>query len=163
VLVERTMAIDKIDLCIIKNLLINARTNLSSIAEDCGVSNTTISNRIETLKKDGIIIKEELMIDPTYFGYKFPISIGINLEPNQEDKIYNLIKGKVKLVGIDHFIGIYDLSIFAYANSLEDLKTIKQLIQSLKGVNDVDILIWNKVHFHFEHFHLDKPDGEDSG
>ncbi len=160
---EWKMTRDKIDLCILKRLLIDARTNLNAIAKDCEVSTTTIINRIESLKKEGVIIKEELLIDPIYFGYKFPISIGINLPPSKEDNVCKILKEKIKLVAIDRFIGIYDLSIFAYAKSLEELQSIKQLIQSIEGVDDVEILIWNKVHFHFEHFQLEKTTGEECG
>jgi len=153
------MIIDEIDNCILERLLKNARSKMIDIAKDCEVSITTIINRIERLKKEGIIVKEELIIHPTYFGYRYPVSIGINLEPDQEDNICNLIGEKAKIFGIDHFIGIYDVHILAYVKTLEDLQAIKQIIQKQKGVNEIEILLWNKAHFHFDNFQLQKAKG----
>lgn len=153
------MTIDEIDRSILKRLLTNARTKMIDIAKDCEVSITTIINRIERLKKEGIIVKEELIIDPTYFGYRYPVSIGINLEPDQEDNICNLIGEKAKIFDIDHFIGIYDVHIFAYVKTLEDLQALKRIIQKHKGVNEIEILLWNKAHFRFDNFQLQKAKG----
>jgi Lrp/AsnC family transcriptional regulator for asnA, asnC and gidA len=147
-------SLDEIDRKILHTLLKDARSKIKDIARNCGVSATTITNRIQQLKGSGVIVKEELMIDPAYFGYKYPITIGINLTPNEEKSLFEVIKEKIKLVGIDYFIGAYDLAIFAFVKTLDDVQQIKHLIQKQKGVNEVDIMVWNKTHFHFENFIL---------
>ena len=146
--------IDDVDRKILQTLLKDARSKMVDIAKDCGVSVTTIKNRIERLKKTGIIVKEEMMLEPAFFGYPYPVMIGVNLSPDKEDHICNLIRKEVKLVSIDHFVGHYDLSIFAFAKTLKELTNIKELILKQKGVNNVELVIWNKVHFHFENFIL---------
>lgn len=150
----KIMPIDKIDEKILKTLLQDARTKLSTIARDCNVSITTIKNRIENLRKDGIILKEEMLIDMSYFGYEHVISMGINLAPEQEENIFNSIKQKMKLVASYRLVGTYDLYFIAYVKTLEDLYYIKDVIQKHKDVNDVEIFLWNKMHFHFENLQL---------
>ena len=53
--------IDDVDRKILQTLLKDARSKMVNIAKHCGVSVTTIKNRIERLKKTGIIVKEEMM------------------------------------------------------------------------------------------------------
>lgn len=148
------MTLDEIDKHIIKRLLGNARVKMIDISKECQVSITTIKNRINRLKKEGIIIDEALIIFPSFLGYNHPISIGINLEPEKEEDIYKVLEERVKIFGIDHFIGTYDIHILAYVKTLEDIQEIKKIIQKQKGVNEIEILLWNKAHFYFDNFQL---------
>ena len=149
------ITIDAIDKKIIKLLLKDARSKLSDIAKDCRISSTTVKNRIERLKNNGIIVKETLLINWAFFGYRYPITIGVNLKPDQEKKICELVSKNAVMMGVDHFIGSYDLCFFAFAKTIQDLKNLKHLIQKQNGVNNVDINIWNKVHHKFVDFNIE--------
>jgi len=146
--------LDAIDKKILRTLLQNTRSKMVDIAKECNVSVTTIKNRIKRLKSTGIIIKETFMIDPAYSGYRYPVSIGIISAPENEDDVCQLVGEKIKLIGIDRFIGNYDLHIFGFIKDIGDLHEIKQLISKQKGVHKVEVFIWNKVHFKFENFLL---------
>jgi DNA-binding Lrp family transcriptional regulator len=150
----KTMPIDKIDEKILKTLLQNARTKMSDIARDCNVSITTIKNRMENLRKEGIILKEEMLLDMSCFGYEHVISMGINLAPEQEKNVFDVIKEKMKLIVSYRLVGTYDLYFMGYVKTLEDLYNMKEEIQKHKDVNDVEILLWNKMHFHFGNIQL---------
>lgn len=150
------MIIDEIDKRILESLLENARVKMVDIAKECQVSITTVIKRIERMKKEGVIVDETLIIYPRFFGYQHPVSIGINLEIDQEENIHRLIGEKTKMFGIDRLIGTYDLHVFAYAKTLEDIQEIKQAIQKHKGVNNVEILVWSKAFFRFDNFQLDQ-------
>jgi Lrp/AsnC family leucine-responsive transcriptional regulator len=150
--------IDEIDERILRTLLKNARSKMVDIAKDCDVSITTIKNRIEKLKKEGIIIKEEMMIDPSYFGYHFLASIGIDLAQYQEENVFNAIKEKAKIIGINHLVGIYDLYFIVYVKTLEEVYDLKDAIQRHDDVNDVEMFIWNKAYFNFDNLRLKTPE-----
>jgi Lrp/AsnC family transcriptional regulator for asnA, asnC and gidA len=149
------LIIDEIDKHILESLLTNARNKMIDIAKENQVSVTTIKNRIERLKKKGIIVDSALIMSPSYLGYPYPVSIGINMGPDYEEQIFEAIGKRAKIFGIDHFIGTFDVHVIAYAKTLEDIQEIKKAIQKHKGVNDVKMLVWTKPHFIFRNFNLE--------
>jgi len=151
------ITIDAIDKKIIKLLLKDARSKLSDIAKDCGMSSTAVKNRIERLKQKGIVVKETLLINWAFFGYRYPVTIEVNLKPNQEKKMCELISKNAVMMGVNRFIGSYDLCFFAFTKSIQDLKNLKHIIQKQNGVNKVDIHIWNKVSCKFNNFIIENP------
>lgn len=148
------MILDEIDKHILESLLINARKKMTDIAKENQVSVTTIKNRIERLKNEQIIVDTALIISPSFLGYPYPVSIGVNMNPNNEGQILTSIGEKARIFGIDHFIGTFDVHVIAYVKTLEDIQEIKKAIQKHKGVNEVKMLVWSKPHFHFENFRL---------
>lgn len=148
------MILDGIDKHILESLLINARKKMTDIAKENQVSVTTIKNRIERLKNEQIIVDTALIISPSFLGYPYPVSIGVNMNPNNEGQILTSIGEKARIFGIDHFIGTFDVHVIAYVKTLEDIQEIKKAIQKHKGVNEVKMLVWSKPHFHFENFRL---------
>ena len=145
---------DEIDKHILQSFLINARKKMVDIAKENHVSVTTIKNRIERLKNERIIVDTAFIISPTFLGYPYPVSIGINMNPEYESKILTTIGQRAKIFGIDHLIGTFDVHVIAYLETLEDIQEIKKAIQKHKGVNEVKMLVWSKPHFHFENFKL---------
>ena len=127
---------------------------MTDIAKENQVSVTTIKNRIERLKNEQIIVDTALIISPSFLGYPYPVSIGVNMNPNNEGQILTSIGEKARIFGIDHFIGTFDVHVIAYVKTLEDIQEIKKAIQKHKGVNEVKMLVWSKPHFHFENFRL---------
>ena len=61
--------IDDIDAKILKTLLKEPRTSFAQIAKDCRLSNTSIRNRFNLMKKSGIINGAIMQINPKSFGY----------------------------------------------------------------------------------------------
>jgi len=145
--------IDDIDQIIIGHLLNNARAKLKDIAKDCKISSPAVKNRIDKLKKD-LIVKEQLIIDWSFFNYRYPASITVNLDPDKEDEVCELMQKKIKLIGIEHFIGSCDLCFFVFAKSIQELKEVEQYLIKIKGVSQVDISIWSKVHLKFDNFKI---------
>ena len=148
------MILDEIDKHILESLLINARKKMTDIAKENQVSVTTIKNRIERLKNEQIIVDTALIISPSFLGYPYPVSIGINMNPNNEGQILKSIGEKARIFGIDHLIGTFDVHVIVYVKTLEDIQEIKKAIQKHKGINEVKMLVWSKPHFHFENFRL---------
>jgi len=85
------------------------------------------------------------------------------LAPKTEEDIYKIIGEKTKLIGIDHFVGTYDIHIFAFIKNIEDLQEIKQLIRKQKGVYDVDIFLWNRIYVQFNNFQLENLGDKNRG
>lgn len=117
-----------------------------------------IKNRIEAMKENGLIVKSALNVNFSSFGYPYHILIGVNLLPENETNIIELIKQHTKVAGIDRTIGKYDLCIFVFVQNLQELEKLKNLIKNQRGVKKIDINIWSQFHMNYDN--LDIPHKE---
>lgn len=146
--------IDETDSKILRALIKDARSKLTDIANECGLSSTAVKNRIEQLKKSGLIVRAALNINMACFDYPYPILIGVNVEHDQEHNITKLIRKNIKVAGIDHTIGKYNLCLFVFAKTVNELDKLKYLIRKQKGVKNIEINIWNKIHMNYTNINL---------
>jgi DNA-binding Lrp family transcriptional regulator len=131
---------------------------LTDIAQECKLSSTTIRNRINLMKKSGLIVKAVMSLNMSFFGYEIPLLIGLNLDIKQEDRIMKLIKSQVIVAGIDKTIGKYDLALFVFAKNILKLEKLKNYILKQKGVKNIDINLWSKFHLNFKKIALIKKE-----
>ena len=141
--------IDEIDVKIIKALIKNARSKLTDIAQECNISITAVKNRIDHLEKNKIILTTALDIDMPHFGYKYTVLIGVNVDQAKEQEIIKIVKDYTQVAGIDQTIGNYDLCMFVFAKNVKQLDELKQIIRKQKGVKNIELNIWNKMHYNF--------------
>jgi len=141
--------IDEIDAKILQALIKNARTKLKGMAENCEISITAIKRRINKMEKNQLILKSALLLNMDSFGYPVMATIGIDIEQEQEQKIIELVQKHTKVAGINQTIGNYDLCVFVFAESINDLDKLKQRIRKQIGIQNIDINIWHKLHFNY--------------
>lgn len=151
---DNVAEIDEIDAKILRLLIKDARSKKTEIADYCGLSSTAIKNRIELMKANGIIVKSVLNINLASFGYPYLLLIGVNLLPERENQIIEMIKQHTKVAGIDRTIGKYDLCLFVFAKNLNDLERLKNLIKNQKGITKIDINIWNQFQINTENIKI---------
>ncbi len=144
------LKIDETDVKILQVLIRDSRSKLKDIANECGLSSTAIKNRIDRMKKSGLIVKSILKVNMAFFKYHIGLLIGVNVEPDQEPNITKFIKSQVKVAGIDKTIGKYDLCLVVFAKSIKELDDLKYSLRKQKGVKNVELSIWNKTHFNFD-------------
>jgi Lrp/AsnC family transcriptional regulator for asnA, asnC and gidA len=148
--------IDKTDVKILQALIKDARSKRKDIANECGLSSTAIKNRIDRMKKSGLIVKPVLGFNMAFFKYEIPLFIGVNLDPHREYDIIKFIKRQVKVGGINKTIGKYDLCLIVFAKSINELDELKHLIRKQKGVKNIELNIYSKKHFNFDNIDLIK-------
>ena len=153
-----TFEIDETDVKILKALIRDARSKLKDIANECRLSSTAVKNRIDKMKKKGLIYKFVMNINMEFFGYKIPLLIGINLDPYFEHEIVKIIKSHVKVAGINKSIGKYDLCIVVFAKNINELDELKYLVKKQKGVKNIELNIWSKNHFNFDNIDFIKKE-----
>ena len=154
-----TFEIDETDVKILKALIRDSRSKLKDIANECRLSSTAVKNRIDRMKKSGLIVRNVLKFNMAFFDYGIGLTIGVNLEPNQEDNITQFIKSKVQVAGIDKTIGKYDLCLVVFAKSINELNDLRYQLKKHKGVKDLELFIWNKNHFNFDNIDFLKNNG----
>lgn len=145
---------DEIDSKILRLLIKDARSKKTDIATDCGLSSVAIKHRIELMKANGLIVRSALNVNLAFFGYPYPLLIGVNMLPESENYVIELIKQHTKVAGIDRTIGKYDLCLFVFAQNLKDLDRLKNLIKNQKGVKKVDVNIWSRFQLNYDNLDL---------
>jgi Lrp/AsnC family leucine-responsive transcriptional regulator len=134
--------IDKVDCKILLTLIKDARTQLKTIAKECGISSVSALNRIRRLKALGVIKGAILFPNVAQLGLPVVASVGINLKENQADAI-KLIKENTNLTQISASIGEYDLIALVHAGSIAELDKIAFSLKRLLGVINVEINVWS--------------------
>jgi DNA-binding Lrp family transcriptional regulator len=152
--------LDEIDVKILHALIRDARTNLKEIAKECGVSSNAIFKRVKHLKDEGVIVGTVLYADLNEFGRMYPASIGINLNPNQEEEVAKLIRERASVIESAQSVGKYDLLVFMVAKSISEIDNIKQLVRKHPGVKNVAVNLWTNPRFTFENLNLQPQESE---
>lgn len=153
---SQTVEIDEFDIKILHMLIKDARTQLSDIAKDCGLSVNAIHKRVTRLKAAGVITGTIVFINPEPFDLEQVATVGINLEPNQEVEVANLIRKFTYLIHIDISLGKYDICAFIIATNMNQIELLKATIRNHTGIKRIAVNFWSKTYFNFGNIGL-KP------
>jgi len=74
-----TLRLDDLDIDILRSLNKNARKSFRDIAKELHVSLTTVSNRVKTMEKNGVIQGYIPVVDSSKLGYDIMAVIGIKV------------------------------------------------------------------------------------
>jgi len=135
----KQVRIDEIDTKILRALLKDARTSFADIARDCGISTNAIVKRFYRLKRTGVISGTSLIIDSEEFGYKFALSIGINVDNTKEVQLLESLKKVQNVCDFQQQLGKFDVHAVGMAKSLEHINHIREAIKRQKGVKGVKV------------------------
>ena len=146
--------IDALDGKILRILMKDSRKKITHIADACKISSTAVIKRIKRLKQRHVIINSALNMNMAYFGYSYPVLMGVNLDYGCEQKIIELIKDHTKVAGIDKTIGNYDLCIFVYSENVNELDKLKHMIKKQTCVRNIEINIWGKFLLNYDNIDI---------
>jgi DNA-binding Lrp family transcriptional regulator len=147
---SETIKIDAVDRKILCMLIKNARTQLNHIAKECGLSINAIHKRVARLKAADVIAGSIVFINPEPFGLQHSVTIGINLEPNQETEVANLIRKFAYLIHIDRSLGKYDICAFVIAANMRQIELLKETIRKHVGIRRIAVNFWGKTYFNYD-------------
>ena len=133
------VTIDEIDAKILRTLIKDARTRFTDIAKDCGISTNAIVKRFYKLKQLGVIKGTSIRLNMKKFGYKFFLSIQLNIDSDKLPHILDWLKKIPNILSCYQVVGKYDVHAAILTKSLEDIHHIKQEAKKQKGVNQVRI------------------------
>ena len=121
---------DKKDIQLLKLLQNDARMPYKKIAEKLKVSEGTVYNRLDKLKKSGILLGFEAKIDYDQLGYKLTAVIGIRVRGMALVKVEGEISKLKNVLCTYDITGDYDAIIIAKFRSRSDLNTfIKKILK----------------------------------
>lgn len=148
---------DKIDEQILRMLSENARIPFLEVARACGVSGTTIHQRVQRLTSLGVIDGAEYRIEPSKIGYETCAYIGLDLsDPTLFQSAVDALGRIPEVVEIHCTSEAYSLFVKVYARNNDHLLTIirtkfhplgliqKKIIVSFKTMHKKPLMIFSK-------------------
>ncbi len=154
--------LDKIDAKIIKALLKDARTSLSSIAEDCGLSTNAIHKRIHNLKSSGVIAGATTLFNSGILGSGFAVCMEITVDNTKKDDIVEFVRQQPDVLMCIEGIGMCDILAIMTVTSVNELDLAKEAIRRQLGIKKIaTVILIEDIQFLFENLDLsgDKKNG----
>ncbi len=139
------LAIDEVDVKILKSLLKNARTSFSEIANECGMSSNAIRIRFKRLEKSGIINGSITQVNPKKLGYNCIALLMIKAEANEENKVYDFVRKIPDVVLCFKPIGRYNVQCLVALKNVDELAHTVEKVSSHPNVMFVKEGIWVDV------------------
>ncbi len=147
--------IDEKDAKILSILIKDARARLKDIAKQCGISSVSALNRIKRLKKLKVITGSTLFPNVGELGLPFVTTIGVIIDGNRKDEVLKAIGEQTNLVEPSASIGKYDLCALVFAQNINELDRIAQVVRKNFGAREVALNIWSGPPFQvFENIDL---------
>lgn len=112
--------LDELEEEIISALQEDARKSFKSIAADLGVSEGTISNRVNRLIQKGIL-KLEARVNPFKLTHKVAALLGVNLKRRSHEETIREIEKMPYVNAVWVTTGQYDIFVEVLADSINDL------------------------------------------
>jgi Lrp/AsnC family leucine-responsive transcriptional regulator len=80
---------DKIDMAILRVLLLDSRKTLQEIGTEVGLSPTSCWTRIKKLEAQGVIKRYTIDVDPAKLGYHDSVIVQVTLESHTDETLYD--------------------------------------------------------------------------
>jgi Lrp/AsnC family leucine-responsive transcriptional regulator len=87
--VKEEGSFDKIDMAILRVLLLDSRKTLQEIGHEVGLSPTSCWTRIKKLEAQGVIKRYTIDVDPAKLGYHDSVIVQVTLESHTDETLYD--------------------------------------------------------------------------
>ncbi|MCS7017595.1 MAG: Lrp/AsnC ligand binding domain-containing protein [Cytophagales bacterium] len=140
---DKNLEIDNIDIKILSELMKDAKTPYTEIAEKVCVSGGTVHVRMKKLEKMGIVRGASLIIDFSKLGYDITAFLGIYLQrSSMYEAVCNELAKIPEILTLNYTTGAY--SIFAKltcrdTNHLREV--LYEKIQKIRGIERTETFI----------------------
>lgn len=135
--------IDSVDRKILSMLLNDARLPYLEIARKLIVSGGTIHQRIEKLKKSGVIEGSKLQLNLTKLGYDVTVFLGIHLTNSKElGRVIKALEKMPEIVEAHYTTGNYALLVKLHTKNIRDFhRFLTEKLQTVEAVQSTESFI----------------------
>ncbi|WP_290900500.1 Lrp/AsnC family transcriptional regulator [Ferroglobus sp.] len=126
--------LDRLDYLILAELQEDARKSLREIAEKLGVAEATVYNRINKMKKLGIIEKFIPVINYSKLGFDLIAVIGISAEGGHVVELEDLLAKEPNVTAVYDVTGEFDVIAVAKFKDRDSLNSFVKRIAGLEHV-----------------------------
>ncbi|WP_456327052.1 Lrp/AsnC family transcriptional regulator [Archaeoglobus sp.] len=138
--------IDKLDIEILIELQKDARKSLKEIAEKLDVAEGTVYNRINKLKRMGVIEKFIPIINHSKLGFDLTAIIGITAEGKHLVELEEILAKEPNVTAVYDVTGEFDVITVVKFKTREDLNEFVKKIAGMKHVKKTyTMLVLNVV------------------
>lgn len=144
---------DNIDQRIINELLDDGRASLREIAEETGVSVTTVSNHLDDLESDGVLTGYSPDINYAGVGYDVTAITQVRIEGEGISAFTSDVHDQQQLISVYETTGDYDVHMIGKYKDTDDMNDhIKQLLNhpAVQDANTSVVLSAEKENEQFE-------------
>jgi DNA-binding Lrp family transcriptional regulator len=128
------LSLDILDMKVIKCLTEDGRSTYRKIAEDAGVSEATIKNRIDRLIEVGVIKKFTVMLDYHKLGRAIKSFIGLKVQPTKLQEIVDHMRKHPDVHVLYRTSGDVDLLTEVIFEKMEDLNEFLEKELAIDGI-----------------------------
>lgn len=136
------MNLDKTDLKILRNLLVDARLSSRQLALKLGMSTVTVLTRIKKLEQEKIVKGYTAIIDHEKLGYDLTAIIEIYTKKGKMVEVENEIASLENVCAVYDVTGESDTVIVAKFKNREDLS---RFVKTLSSKPNIDKTVTNIV------------------
>lgn len=123
-----------LDLKLLGLLRLDARTPVATLAKKLGISRGTVTNRIEKLEQEGVIVGYTVRLRPDSAPDEIKAWTSIAVEGNRSREVVSLLLGEPGLLSLHDTNGRWDLLAELRASSLNELARVLERMRLIKGV-----------------------------
>jgi DNA-binding Lrp family transcriptional regulator len=146
---------ENLDTELINALLGDGRASLRSLAEELGVSVTTVSNHLKDLEEQGVITGYSPTIDYDRLGYDVTAVIRLNVEGGALPEITDRLREQEQMISVYEVTGDHDVVAIGKFKDTDDMNEgIKDLLADADIKESNTSVVLNTVSEH-EQFELD--------
>ena len=122
--------IDKIDKKILNVLQQDSRLSYRHIAKRVGVSVVTVINRMEKMRKSGVVKKYSTLIDYDKLGYDVPVIIEISTRQGKVSHVVDMLSKEPSVFAVYDVTGNVEVEILAKFKTRTSLNNFIKKLQS---------------------------------
>jgi DNA-binding Lrp family transcriptional regulator len=133
--------IDNIDQALISLLRQNARESVATLAGRLGVSRGTVTNRMERLEREGLIVGYSVRLRPDVQPDVLRAWMSIEITGNDTRRVMASLLGEPGVAALHSTNGRWDLLAELQVASLEALSQVLERIRLIKGISNSETSI----------------------
>jgi DNA-binding Lrp family transcriptional regulator len=122
-----SVALDPVDLSILRLLQNDARTTYRELATAVGVAPSTCLDRVARLRRSGVILGDELRLDPAKLGRGLQALLLVQVRPHRRELVgpfVDRIRGLPESLALFHLTGPDDYLVHVAVGDTADLQRL---------------------------------------
>lgn len=135
------MQIDNIDQALISLLRQNARESVATLAGKLGVSRGTVTNRMDRLEREGLIVGYSVRLRPDVQPDVLRAWMSIEITGNDTRRVMASLLGEPGVAALHSTNGRWDVLAELQVASLEALSQVLERIRLIKGISNSETSI----------------------
>ena len=133
------MTLDITDFRIIRCLNKDARRTYTDIAEEVGVSDTTVRKRVQRMLDEGIIKQFNLLLDYHKIGRIIKAFIGLKINPTKLMNVVDLLADNPDVQVLYRTTGNWDMFVEVIFKDMEELKQFLESKLNIEAITGTEV------------------------